>query len=324
MPQAACIAPRLHTPPLQRWCPGLKVLTYYGSTAERRRKRQGWSKPNAFHVCVTSYQLVVQDSSVFRRRKWYYMVLDEAQNIKNFQSQRWQTLLHFNTRRRLLLTGTPLQNSLMELWSLMHFLMPALFRSRGEFKVSDGMHPPQRRYGRSDLTPRPLLPPAPDFQYWFSNPMTAMVDGTQGVNQSLVQRLHGVLRPFILRRLKQEVERQLPGKYEHVVTCHMAKRQRLLYEDFMARSSTRLALASGNVMGMMNVLMQVRGRPRGVRASAWGGTTHPASPFPSSVKCAHTQTCSTRGQWLHRSCATRWRWPCRAWSSFTRRCGAAG
>lgn len=63
------------------------------------------------------------------------MVLDEAQNIKNFQSQRWQTLLHFNTRRRLLLTGTPLQNSLMELWSLMHFLMPALFRSRGEFKV---------------------------------------------------------------------------------------------------------------------------------------------------------------------------------------------
>ena len=85
------------------------------------------------------------------------MVLDEAHNIKNFQSERWQTLLHFNTKRRLLLTGTPLQNSLMELWSLMHFLMPALFRSRGEFA------------------------------FW----------------------LHEVLRPFILRRLKSEVEKEV-------------------------------------------------------------------------------------------------------------------
>ena len=67
----------------------------------------------------------------------YFLVLDEAQNIKNFQSKRWQTLLHFNTKRRLLLTGTPLQNSLMELWSLMHFLMPSIFRSRGEFKYVD-------------------------------------------------------------------------------------------------------------------------------------------------------------------------------------------
>ena len=60
--------------------------------------------------------------------QWYHLILDEAQNIKNFKSQRWQTLLTFNSRRRLLLTGTPLQNSLMELWSLMHFLMPHVFR----------------------------------------------------------------------------------------------------------------------------------------------------------------------------------------------------
>lgn len=61
-------------------------------------------------------------------RQWYHLILDEAQNIKNFKSQRWQTLLTFNSQRRLLLTGTPLQNSLMELWSLMHFLMPHVFR----------------------------------------------------------------------------------------------------------------------------------------------------------------------------------------------------
>lgn len=107
------------------------------------------------------------------------MVLDEAHNIKNFQSERWQILLHFNTKRRLLLTGTPLQNSLMELWSLMHFLMPALFRSRGEFA------------------------------FWFSNPMNQMVEGERSVNARLVHRLHEVLRPFILRRLKSEVEKEV-------------------------------------------------------------------------------------------------------------------
>lgn len=68
------------------------------------------------------------------QRQWYHLILDEAQNIKNFKSQRWQTLLTFNSQRRLLLTGTPLQNSLMELWSLMHFLMPHVFR-RFVFRV---------------------------------------------------------------------------------------------------------------------------------------------------------------------------------------------
>ena len=115
------------------------------------------------------------------------MVLDEAHNIKNFQSERWNILLHFNTKRRLLLTGTPLQNSLMELWSLMHFLMPALFRSRGEFA------------------------------FWFSNPMNQMVEGESSVNAKLVRRLHEVLRPFILRRLKQEVEKEVGEKASDLI-----------------------------------------------------------------------------------------------------------
>jgi SNF2 family DNA or RNA helicase len=98
---------------LKNWCPGLRVITYFGSQQERLAKRQGWTKPNAFHVCITSYQLAVQDQAVFRRRRWYFMILDEAHALKNAKSQRWQTLMSFNTKRRLLLTGTPLQNSLM-------------------------------------------------------------------------------------------------------------------------------------------------------------------------------------------------------------------
>jgi len=118
----------------KKWCPGFKILTYFGSQRERRIKRHGWSKDNSFHICITSYKLVIQDHFAFRRKKWYYMILDEAQNIKNFKSQRWQTMLRFNTKRRLLLTGTPLQNDVMELWSLMHFLMPNIFSNMQDFK----------------------------------------------------------------------------------------------------------------------------------------------------------------------------------------------
>ena len=189
-------------------------------------------------MCITSYQLVIKDVSVFRRKKWVYMVLDEAHNIKNFQSERWQILLHFNTKRRLLLTGTPLQNSLMELWSLMHFLMPALFRSRGEFA------------------------------FWFSNPLNQMVEGERSINAKLVHRLHEVMRPFILRRLKNEVEKevsdgvlreaQMPKKFFHIISCPLSKRQRYLYEDYIGRRNTREQLSSGSFLSMMGVLMQLR------------------------------------------------------------------
>ncbi|XP_059180034.1 helicase SRCAP isoform X2 [Centropristis striata] len=213
---------------LKRWCPGFKILTYFGSQKERKLKRQGWTKPNAFHVCITSYKLVLQDHQAFRRKSWRYLILDEAQNIKNFKSQRWQSLLNFNSHRRLLLTGTPLQNSLMELWSLMHFLMPHVFQSHREFKE------------------------------WFSNPLTGMIEGSQEYNEGLVKRLHKVLRPFLLRRIKIDVEKQMPKKYEHVVRCRLSKRQRFLYDDFMAQASTRETLASGHFMSVINILMQLR------------------------------------------------------------------
>ena len=73
------------------------------------RYAKTYNQTNWHHIVVTSYQLAVQDSFAFKRKRWYYLILDEAHNIKNFQSQRWQTLISFNTQRRLLLTGTPLQ-----------------------------------------------------------------------------------------------------------------------------------------------------------------------------------------------------------------------
>lgn len=83
----------------KKWCPGFKILTYYGTQKERKQKRIGWTKVNAFHICITSYKLVIQDHQSFRRKKWKYLILDEAQNIKNFKSQRWQLLLNFATEQ---------------------------------------------------------------------------------------------------------------------------------------------------------------------------------------------------------------------------------
>ncbi|XP_030457825.2 protein PHOTOPERIOD-INDEPENDENT EARLY FLOWERING 1 isoform X6 [Syzygium oleosum] len=211
-----------------KWCPAFKILTYFGSAKERKFKRQGWLKPNSFHVCITTYRLVIQDCKVFKRKKWKYLILDEAHLIKNWKSQRWQTLLNFHSRRRILLTGTPLQNDLMELWSLMHFLMPHVFQSHQEFKD------------------------------WFCNPISGMVDGQEKVNKEVVDRLHNVLRPFILRRLKRDVEKQLPMKHEHVIYCRLSRRQRNLYEDFIASSETQATLANANFFGMISVIMQLR------------------------------------------------------------------
>jgi SNF2 family DNA or RNA helicase len=93
----------------KKFLPGFKIIAYYGNVRERKERRHGWKAPNAFHVCITSYQLILTDQHIFRRMPWVYMILDEAHNIKNFKSQRWQDLFTFRPHRRLLLTGTPLQ-----------------------------------------------------------------------------------------------------------------------------------------------------------------------------------------------------------------------
>lgn len=227
----------------KRFAPGFKVLTYYGSPQQRKDKRKGWNRPDAFHICITSYQLVVHDQHSFKRKKWQYMILDEAHNIKNFRSTRWQALLNFNTERRLLLTGTPLQNNLAELWSLLYFLMPQTAVGN-----NGGIQ------GFADLEA---------FQQWFGRPVDKIIQIGEGYAQDeetrkTVTKLHQVLRPYLLRRLKADVEKQMPAKHEHIVYCRLSKRQRFLYDDFMSRAQTKETLASGNFMSIINCLMQLR------------------------------------------------------------------
>ncbi|KAG0708694.1 SNF2 family N-terminal domain-containing protein [Suillus ampliporus] len=216
----------------KKFLPGFKTLSYHGSTKRRKELRQGWYNKHHFNVCITSYTLASRDAHIFKRKAWYYMILDEAHMIKNFKSQRWNILLMFRSFRRLLLTGTPLQNNLTELWALLQFLMSGTnFANLKEFGE------------------------------WFSNPLEKAIEmGTllDDENMQRVNKLHTVLRPYLLRRLKRDVEKELPSKYEHLVLCPLSKRQRFLYDEFMARAHTRDALQSGVYQKIANILMQLR------------------------------------------------------------------
>ncbi|KNZ81238.1 Helicase SWR1 [Termitomyces sp. J132] len=217
---------------LKKFLPGFRVLSYHGSQKRRKELRQGWNDKYHFNVCITSYTLASRDAHIFKRKAWYYLILDEAHMIKNFKSQRWNILLMFRSFRRLLLTGTPLQNNLTELWALLQFLMSgASFAS------------------------------LKDFGDWFSNPVEKAIEMGNADDDDTMQRvakLHTVLRPYLLRRLKRDVEKELPSKYEHLVICPLSKRQRFLYDEFMTRAQTRDALQSGIYQKIANILMQLR------------------------------------------------------------------
>ncbi|KAI0919253.1 hypothetical protein AcV5_002215 [Taiwanofungus camphoratus] len=215
----------------KKFLPGFKVLSYHGNSKRRKELRQGWYNKYHFNVCVTSYTLASRDAHVFKRKPWYYMILDEAHMIKNFKSQRWNILLMFRSFRRLLLTGTPLQNNLTELWALLQFLMSGTnFANLKEFGE------------------------------WFSNPLEKAIEmGTiDDETQQRVSKLHTVLRPYLLRRLKRDVEKELPQKFEHLIMCPLSKRQRFLYDEFMTRADTRHDLQSGVYQKIANILMQLR------------------------------------------------------------------
>ncbi|RDX56022.1 hypothetical protein OH76DRAFT_1396366 [Lentinus brumalis] len=228
---------------LTRFVPKLKALPYWGNPKDRATLRKFWSKKEIsydqdapFHVLITSYQLVLQDQQYFQRVKWQYMILDEAQNIKNSSSNRWKTLLGFHCRNRLLLTGTPIQNSMQELWALLHFIMPSLFDSHDEFNE------------------------------WFSKDIeNAAENKGSKLNEHQLRRLHMILKPFMLRRVKRHVQNELSEKIEKDIYVELSARQRALYKALLANVSVQDLLEKAATLGdadsarsLMNLVMQFR------------------------------------------------------------------
>uniref|UniRef100_A0A665WLY5 E1A binding protein p400 n=1 Tax=Echeneis naucrates TaxID=173247 RepID=A0A665WLY5_ECHNA len=206
----------------KRWCPGLKILLYLGNRKERRLKRMWWGEANSFHVCVTSYKLLMKDQSHFLRRRWRHLVLDEVQLIKNMTEKHWETVFALRSEQRILLINTPLQNTLKELWTMIHFLLPGITRPYSDFPVKAG------------------------------------TDQNQDYCHKLVIRLHRMIQPFILRRSKRDVEKQLPKKYEHILKCRLSSRQKSLYEDILTQPRAQEALKTGHFVSVLQVLMQLQ------------------------------------------------------------------
>jgi DNA helicase INO80 len=223
---------------IQRFGPNLKVLPYWGQQKERKVIRKYFSQMNVgrkdspFHVVVTSYHIAVQDEKSFHRVKWQYIILDEAQAIKNINSQRWKILLSFKSRNKLLLTGTPIQNTMAELWALLHFIMPKLFDSHDQF------------------------------QEWFSKDIEAHSQDQKSLNQIQLNRLHSILKPFMLRRVKKDVEKELGKKQEFHILCELTKRQKDLYNQLKAKLSVTdfftMLESKTKVKNLMNLVMQFR------------------------------------------------------------------
>uniref|UniRef100_A0A8B9F937 E1A-binding protein p400 n=1 Tax=Amazona collaria TaxID=241587 RepID=A0A8B9F937_9PSIT len=207
---------------LKRWCPGLKILLYFGSQRELRAKRQEWTEPNSFNVCITSYKQLFKGHPAFMKMRWKYLIVDEMQQIKSMTEKHWEALFSLRSQHRLLLIDTPLHNTLMELWTMVHFLIPGISR--------------------------PYL----DF------PVKAPNEENQDYCHKLVIRLHRMIQPFILRRSKRDVEKQLTKKYEHVLKCRLSSRQKAMYEDVILQPGTQEALKSGHFISVLHVLMQLQ------------------------------------------------------------------
>ncbi|XP_048235895.1 chromatin-remodeling ATPase INO80 isoform X2 [Ricinus communis] len=226
---------------ISRFCPDLKTLPYWGGIHERTILRKNinakrlYRREAAFHILITSYQLLVSDEKYFRRVKWQYMVLDEAQAIKSSSSIRWKTLLSFNCRNRLLLTGTPIQNNMAELWALLHFIMPTLFDSHEQFNE------------------------------WFSKGIENHAEHGGTLNEHQLNRLHAILKPFMLRRVKKDVITELTRKTEVTVHCKLSSRQQAFYQAIKNKISlaelfdgNRGHLNEKKLMSLMNIVIQLR------------------------------------------------------------------
>ncbi|PIA44562.1 hypothetical protein AQUCO_01700274v1 [Aquilegia coerulea] len=205
---------------IKRFCPVLRAVKFLGSPDERKHIREELLVAGKFDVCVTSFEMAIKEKNTLRNFSWRYVIIDEAHRIKNENSLLSKTMRLYSTNYRLLITGTPLQNNLHELWSLLNFLLPEIFSS------------------------------SETFDEWFQ------ISG-ENDQQEVVQQLHKVLRPFLLRRLKSDVEKGLPPKKETILKVGMSQLQKQFYKALLQKD-LEVVNAGGERKRLLNVAMQLR------------------------------------------------------------------
>lgn len=220
----------------EKWAPSVTKVVYKGPPNARKQQQQQIRYGN-FQVLLTTYEYIIKDRPLLSKIKWQHMIVDEGHRMKNSQSKLSSTLTQYYTSRyRLILTGTPLQNNLPELWALLNFVLPNIFKS------------------------------VKSFDEWFNTPFANTggqdrMDLTEEEQLLVIRRLHKVLRPFLLRRLKKDVERDLPDKQERVIKCRFSALQARLYKQLVTHNKMVVSDGKGGKTGMRglsNMLMQLR------------------------------------------------------------------
>lgn len=201
----------------KRWTPTINTILYHGSKDERetmRRKGMKMSQQGQpdFPVVVTSYEICMNDRKFLANYQWRYIIVDEGHRLKNMNCKLIKELMTYNSANRLLITGTPLQNNIAELWSLLHFLLPEVF---------------------NDLD---------SFERWFD--FSSVLEDKAGVEgnnvkrkNNLVSTMHAILKPFLLRRVKTDVESSLPKKREYILYAPLTPEQKDLYREILSGTS---------------------------------------------------------------------------------------
>ena len=207
----------------KKWTPEVNVLVLQGAKDDRAQLIKDRVVDEKFDVLVTSYEMILREKSHLRKFAWEYIIVDEAHRIKNEESSLAQIIREFNSRNRLLITGTPLQNNLHELWALLNFLLPDVFGD------------------------------ASAFDQWFS--------GQDSDSDTVIQQLHRVLRPFLLRRVKSEVEKSLLPKKELNLYVGMSEMQVKWYQKILEKDIDAVNGAGGKKESktrLLNIVMQLR------------------------------------------------------------------
>ncbi|CAG8949577.1 hypothetical protein HYFRA_00007810 [Hymenoscyphus fraxineus] len=196
----------------QKWVPSVPVLLYHGTKPERKKKFEkdmmkhitNGRVTTKFPVVCTSPEMVLMDQADLTKINWEFIIIDEGHRMKNSEAKLFKVLKTFRSATRLLITGTPLQNNLKELWSLLNFILPDIFAYWEQFES------------------------------WFDFSDLQDEERTQEFIQDkkkaeLVRKLHVILRPLLLRRIKADVEHLLPKKREYILYAPMTKDQTELY-----------------------------------------------------------------------------------------------
>ncbi|HOM01566.1 MAG TPA: DEAD/DEAH box helicase [Acetivibrio sp.] len=188
---------------VKKFAPELKTLVISGSISERHEK---FEKIKDVDIVVTSYPLLRRDIDLYKEIKFQYCFLDEAQHIKNPNTLNAKTAKQINSGMNFALTGTPIENSITELWSIFDFVMPGYLLSHSKFLKK------------------------------FETPITKYSD------QNALNELGRHIRPFILRRLKKDVLKDLPEKIETKIVCEMTENQKKIYLAYLKKAKSEVAI----------------------------------------------------------------------------------